>query len=218
MKLLTMRLRTLLLLMVPIALLCGFMVALRSAKMASRQSVCQSHLEYIYGSLLRHRLGRGHYPPAVYPDRFAVNQHSWRAVASIQSSGDFSYSNYNLFQPWNSPANIKTAAEAHLDFFRCPNNQAVGVMDTNYVAVIVNGVSTLELADAIPNGAPEAARQVLLIEYQNSGIGWTEPRDLDIKDLAKLGPGADPDGIGVLFADGSFRRFRVEELPALFRH
>ncbi len=59
---------------------------------------------------------------------------------------------------------------------------------------------------------------VLLIEYPNSDILWTEPRDLDIKDLDKLAPGADEHGLGVLFADGHFERLSLPELRWLLTH
>ena len=215
MKLRPMRLRTLLILMVPIALFLTVATRARWARTMANQAQCHSNLAFLNIQLSNYRLNHGRYPPAVFPGRRSATPHSWRAIVHAESHVDDFAAVYNLFQPWNSPGNRK-AADDTPRVFGCRNNHTHGSRAANYVAVIDGDVSTLDLAAAIPPGAPEEARQVLLVEYPNSDIAWTEPRDLDVTELSRLGPGSDPGGIGVLFADGSFRRLRREDIPVLF--
>ena len=43
---------------------------------------------------------------------------------------------------------------------------------------------------------------MMLVEVKNSGIGWAEPRDLDIGQPMALPPGNHPNGNLAVFADG----------------
>lgn len=139
--------------------------------------------------------------------------HSWRALAYWELGTEFTRT-YDIAKPWDTPANLKAAAVTP-QCFGCPNTQGRPPPFTNFVAVVDRGVSSLERANALGPGSPEAARLVLLIEYPNSEIPWTEPRDLDLSDLPKLAAGSDPDGLGVIFADGHFRRMPRGELLKL---
>ncbi len=124
---------------------------------------------------------------------------------------------YDFSLPWNAPRNRPLSREVP-DEFVCDNNQYRSARFTNYVAWVDHGVSSLERASAIPRNSPQAAEFILILEYPNSDILWTEPRDLDIKDLDKLAPGADPHGLGVLFADGHFERLPLPKLRRRLTH
>ena len=139
---------------------------------------------------------------------------SWRAYIRQYISDGFNQK-YDLERPWSTPAN-QHVVNIGARLFCCPNNQEEPNRFTNYVAVIDHGVSTFDQANQIPKGSPEEAKQVLVIEYPNSDILWTEPRDLDVTELHKLAEGNDPLGLGVLFADGSFRRMKRAEVLKLF--
>jgi prepilin-type processing-associated H-X9-DG protein len=59
------------------------------------------------------------------------------------------------------------------------------------------------------DGLKNPAETILLVELHNTGINWTEPRDLDISELAKVTTNCHSGGFHALFADG-----HVELLPA----
>lgn len=217
-RLLQIRLRTLLLVVIPAALVLAVAAAVSRARTDANASSCHGSMAQIALGLLNYRELHGHFPPAAFTGAGGTRLHSWRVLllADIEGVG-WSVGvgrTYNMAQPWNSPGN-RSAAELGPALFRCRNNQGESGHSANYVALIDRGVSSFERADAIPRGSPEAARQVLVIEYPNSHIFWTEPRDLDLDDLSRLSPGADPRGLGVVFADGHYERMALAELRAL---
>jgi len=204
----------LLVLMVPVALFAVLASGVQRARRAANESSCHGRMFFIYAHLisLRDRRG-GAYPPTVDLGADGTPMHSWRAFV-LAEVGAYPCT-YDLMQPWNSAANLKAAGE-NAAMYACPNNQGRPPRFTNYVAVVDRGVSTLARASAIPQGSPEEARQVLLIEYPNSDIPWAEPRDLDVNELSKLTAGSDPGGLGVLFADGTYLRLPLAEVLNLF--
>jgi len=209
------RLWHLLILMIPTAIVCFFVSVAQQAMVYTNRSNCYNNLFYNAIQLVKYRDGYGHYPPAVFTGEGRKPVHSWRVLTYNLGGNDLASDyEYNLGEPWDSPGNLKAAAAP--SWLVCRNNQSDPRRYTNYVAVINRGVSTLQRADAIPRGSPEAARQVLLIEYPNSDILWTEPRDLDADDLGKLDEGNDLWGIGVVFADAKVRRVSLAELRKLF--
>lgn len=213
---LRMSVRTMLILIVPAALASWLAVGVRSARTAARESQCFNNPYYTYVQLLNYRSTYGHYPRDVSSRLMVGAMHSWRAVLHAYERTDNFAAVYDLTQPWNSPGNL-VAARVAPNQFVCPNNCNNGVRTTSYVAVIEDGISSLDRADALPREGPEVSRQVLLLEVPNSDIVWTEPRDLDVADLSRLDPTGDPDGIMVVFADGATRRMKVEAVRALFR-
>ena len=203
--------------MIPLALAFTLIAAVGQARKAARESQCHGNLSgQIHIALLnlRDRLG-GHYPPLVTLGPDGKPMYGWRAQVHREAAGSYFGIGYDFAQPWNCAGNLK-AARVGWRMFNCPNNQTEAGPMTNFVAVIDRGVSTLALASAIPPGFPAEAKQVLVIEYPNSDILWTEPRDLDVTELAKLADGNDSKGLGVLFADGKFRRIPRAEVLKLF--
>jgi Protein of unknown function (DUF1559) len=212
------RLRSLVLALIPLAMLFALASAVARARASANAAVCHGNMSQMAIHLLNYREIYGHFPPAVFTGDGTTPPQSWRVLLHTymeQSTWQVGFGrNYDLTRPWNSPGNLATANPMPASF-ACKNNQGEPPKYTNYVAVIDRGVSSLESADAIPRGSPEEARHVLLIEYPNSTTPWNEPRDLDVDDLAKLNQGVDP-GIGVIFADARFRRVSLAELLKLF--
>jgi len=207
--------RHLLVLMVPLALVFAFVGFAHRARREARQSQCHG---YLGGQVclalinLGDRLGR--YPPTVTFGPDGKPMHSWRTQVFRELGAPGC--SYDFTQPWDSPANLAVASRAYKTY-NCPNNQSDSGPLTNYVAIIDRSLSSLDRANKVPRGSPDSADLVLLIEYPNSDILWTEPRDLDVTELDKLADGNDPRGLGVLFADGGFRRMPRAEVLKLFR-
>lgn len=207
------RLRTLLVLTVPPALALLLAIPVRKARSAAWESVCECNFCYIATALLNFRDRHGHFPDDESVQSSTRPRQSWRVYLYRDEYYDETFNaSYKFDLPWDHPKNLPFSRQCPNGFF-CPNNQSEPARFTNYVAVIgLDGVSSLDHATAIPKDSPEAARHIMVIEYPNSDILWTEPRDLDLSDLDKLTPGADEHGLGVLFADAHFERLPLPEL------
>ena len=210
------RLKTwhLLVLMVPLSLFCSLMPMVRAARKAAREVQCRINLEecVILLNEIRDRTGR--YPPAVTPGPDGKPMHSWRAYLASSAQRP-AVAGYDFLQPWSSPVNLKAAAVAPREFV-CPNTQAEPPRFANFVAVTDHGVSTFDRANTIPARSAPASKQILLIEYPNSDILWTEPRDLDVTELDKLTQGAETQGLAVIFADRTVRRLPLAAVLKAF--
>jgi hypothetical protein len=214
MKAIRIRLWHVFFLMILVALALALVSTYGLAKKEMHETSCRGNFSQIYVHLLNLRDSQGRYPPAVSTDADGRPMHSWRAQVYAMARGTLGRE-YDLMQPWDSPANRK-AAQTVPPMFVCGNNQSEPARFSNYVVIIDRGQSTLDRASAIPKGSPDEARQILVIEDPGSVVRWTEPRDLDSADLPKLLVGADPHGIGVLFADGTFRRMKREQILMLY--
>ena len=193
---------------------CNPFNTIHEARQAARNSQCYGCMDAIYHLLRELRYEPGHYPPVAKRGQNGKPMTSWRSQVYLQGSRP-PVIRYKIDEPWDSPANQQVAKTLPLMMY-CENDQAALPRFTNYVAVIEQGISTFEKADKLPDGSPELAKQPLIIEYPNSDIGWTEPRDLDVTELHKLGEPKDPKGLGVMFADGTFRRMSRVEVLKLF--
>lgn len=191
--------------MIPIAMFAAVAAAVARSRTAARQSQCHGEMFYLGHMLVCYRSRTGHFPPAVSYATDGTPMHSWRALAWTESSSDFTRL-YNFAQPWNSPSNLKAAADPARNL-ACPNTQGDSPRYTNYVAVdFRDGTSTLSRADSGIGIDTDHPDRILFIEYPGSIIPWTAPRDIGIDEVARFGPGDDPRGLGVILADGSFRR------------
>ena len=120
------------------------------------------------------------------------------------------FATFHHGEAWNGPNNSKLQSVA-IEEYHCPQDVDSPATDTSYVAVVGPGT-------AWPDGAPANLKDItdghadtiLLVEVENSGIHWMEPRDLHIVQRA---PGVNPakgQGISsshkhaanVCFADG----------------
>lgn len=115
--------------------------------------------------------------------------HSWRVlILPFMESGDLLYKRYNFNEPWDGPNNKKLLAERPPEY-KCPSDPSTSAIDsttTNYVAVVGSTAAwqrdkSTSLKD--PDLQREKTTSILLIETDDSGIPWTEPRDICLDDL-----------------------------------
>lgn len=204
-------LRHLLIAMIPIAMFTALAAAVGRARTEAKQSQCHGEMFQLGHALRGYRYRTGHFPPAVSFAPDGSPMHSWRAFAFAEIGSDFGRL-YNFALPWDSPGNLKAAAGLDRNL-ACPNTQGDSPRYTNYVAVLFrDGTSTLSRADSGIGIDTDHPDRILFLEYPDSTIPWTAPRDLGVDELASLGPGDDPRGLGVILADGSFRRLSREEI------
>jgi hypothetical protein len=200
--------------MVPLALLFSLGTVARKARSAVRESQCRGNLCWIAVHLLNFRETYGHFPAAASPDAGSSHAMSWRVRLNHYIGPSYVTAPapaYHASQRWNSAANLRVS-RVMPPWLSCPNTQPDSARFANYVALIDRGVSSFAKADAILPGRPEAAGAILVVEYPASDIPWTEPRDLDVKDLDRLSRGVDLSGLGVIFADGHRETLTLPEL------
>jgi hypothetical protein len=160
--------------------------AIGSCPEAVRRIVCLNNMKQIAMALKNYEKRCGCLPPPAFLDTDGRNMHSWR-VAILPDLGHTDiYTQYDFNQPWDGPENAALLA-SRPDVFRCPTqaDSAIGKsMGTNYLAVTGRNAAwrsdkTTNLNNPALRGRAEDT--VLLIE-DNSGIPWTQPRDVCLDD------------------------------------
>jgi hypothetical protein len=151
---------------------------------------CYNRLQSLWFGLRAYREKNGSFPPAYVTDAKGKRIHGWRAL--ILPELDDRYNSYDYTQPWDSPKNQPLLAAAR-ELFHCSGSDGVPpatVSDTSYVAVVGPDAA---FAGGKPrkrgeNDFPDnGSTTIMLIEVANSGIPWTEPRDLDLSELHVTG-------------------------------
>jgi hypothetical protein len=204
-------LRHLMLWMIPVALIASCFASLaehgRRASQTARASQCTANL-FRVGFLLRNYHDRhGSFPPAYTVDSSGKRFQSWRTIILADEDPWFG-APYDALLPWDNPFNLHVVDNKQTEL-QCPNNQGESHRNTNFVALLKPGSSELGRGDPAPDA-------IVLVEYPNSDILWTEPRDLTLDELAKLNEGADGRGLNVWCADGRVRRMSKSELVGRF--
>lgn len=107
------------------------------------------------------------WPPASQPDAQGRPMHSWRVIlVRYLVSGDLpALGSYRTNEAWNSPHNSTIFGNKVLGFFHAPA-QNDWRSDTGYVAVVD------------PAAGPDEI--LMILEVEDSGIHWMEPRDLTV--------------------------------------
>src|SRR5438045_6915954 len=101
-------------------------------------------------------------------------------------------SQYNFNRPWNDPGNDRLT-KTELEIFKCPSDGSLGPYDTSYVAIIGAGTAWQpDHATKLSDMKDGTSNTILLVEMKNSGIRWSEPRDLDLNNLP---PGITPQNL-----------------------
>ena len=147
--------------------------------------------------------------------------HSWRVLILPYIEQTALYAQYRFDEPWDGPHN-RQLADQIVPVFHCPSSASKDRTETNYVAVVSPNTiwppgGTARRAD-VTDGPGQT---ILLVEVENSGIHWMEPRDLDWAAMsANINPRA---GLGissshrraahVALADGRVRALSDDTTP-----
>src|SRR5262249_17806187 len=139
------------------------------------------HLKQIGLALENYHAVYGSLPPAYIADAKGRPMHSWRVLILPYLDRSDIYSKYDFNEPWDGPNNSKLAALMP-DCCRSPSRSSKQPKtETSYVAIVGSetmwpggkSVSLSDIADGTSN-------TVAVVEIENSGIHWMEPRDLSI--------------------------------------
>jgi prepilin-type processing-associated H-X9-DG protein len=176
------------------------------------RSDCRNNLRQIGFALQQYHDVYGSFPPAYVADANGKPMHSWRVLQLPYLENRMLYQQYDFNEPWDGPNNRRLAKYC-ITCFRCPHSTSP-FAETNYVVVI--GSRTLWPGAAggsfedVPGGTQQT---VLVVETADSGIVWSEPRDLDASTMnvtinSARGKGVSSLHLGgahVVMADGSVR-------------
>ena len=179
-----------------------------------RRTECKNNLKQLALALHNYHDKYDCFPPAYIADQHGRPIHSWRVLLLPFLEFKPLYDDYRFDEPWDGPHNRKFAA-MNLNVFRCPNDKSPEG-ETNYLVVVgaktvFPGAKCVKISE-ISSGTTNT---VLLVEVADSGIKWSEPRDLsDVKAARGINPNAGmgisshhEGGAQIAFADGSVRFF-----------
>lgn len=154
-----------------------------------RLMTCHQQLREIALALQAYEQDHGQLPPPVVMDPQGKPLYSWRVLILpyLGAEAQAVYANFHLAEPWDSTHNGALANSAPPAIFRCPADQSLN-QETSYL--LVTGPSTLFGGSANPQSAAVAAgdgrdQTLLLVEAHGCGVVWSEPRDIDIVQLAR---------------------------------
>ncbi len=174
------------LLLLPAAVLVLFVLVravgevLDAPRAPSRANACRNQLKQITIALQNYHDVWRSFPPACTYDAKGRPMHSWRVLLLPFLEETVAYQKYDRTQPWNSPYNLRALQTVDASIFHCPASH--GQPDeASYLAVVGSetvwpdgqGVRTRQIADG-------TSRTILLVEVENSGIHWAEPRRLAV--------------------------------------
>lgn len=189
--------------------------ALPRAPEAARRMVCTNNLKLIGLALENYHDTYDTLPPAYVVDADGRPLYSWRVLLLPYLEEKTLYAQFHLDEPWDSPHNLALAKQLP-SLFECPSHpRTPGRTITPYVAIVDQdslwpGETALTLQD-VTDGTMNT---LAVVEWPESDIVWTEPRDLTRKTLPKwwhpdaqtlAGKHRHPGGVNVVMADCAVR-------------
>jgi hypothetical protein len=156
-----------------------------SARMESpRRANCISNLRQIGLALHNYHDAHKRFPPAFIADEQGRPMHSWRVLVLPYLERTALYEAYRFEEPWDGPNNRRLLTEG-VSVYRCPSDPSPPQM-TSYVAIAGPGTAWDDPDGKALNAFSDGASStILVVEIANSDIHWMEPRDLDIRKIAK---------------------------------
>ncbi len=137
----------------------------------------ENNMRQLAAAVRMYEAEHGPLPRVVY-DEAGRPMHSWRVLILPQFREFKLYKRYRFEEPWNSPHTL-TVAEDMPPLSASPRPRSAAANATGYLAVF---------SSAEENGnvghLPLAETPVMLVEFPNSEIFWTEPRDLPLSELS----------------------------------
>lgn len=199
--------------------------AVNAAREAARKSQCKNLMKQMGLSLQVYEAQYGSLPPAYLADDGGTPMHSWRLLLTPSLERNDLYDAYDFDEPWNGRTNAPLAQQMPQDY-ACPSDAANDGTLTSYVAVtgpgfVFDGAKAVRFRDVLDG----TSYTIALVELANSGIPWTEPRDMTFDDFVlRVQDRSVSDHIGgfnAVFVDGSTQFISYdgldrETLKALF--
>lgn len=177
----------------------------------SAQTQCMNNLSRIARALSTYAATHGAYPPAVTYDKDGKPMHSWR-VLILQELGEYdTHNKYKFDEPWDSPDNSTLVGTQCPRVFISParpDHQYAA--ESSYFLVVGDGTI---FPSTTPPLTPSQIRDgqdntLIVVEAQNTSHVWTEPIDVDFRNLKGTANsvgigGTHTQGFTAGFADGT---------------
>ena len=190
--------------------MCLFLPKVNVSRESIRRAACRTHLRSIGVALRGYHDVYGTFPPAYTVDAEGNPMHSWRVLILPFLDHQGLAARYCFDEPWDGPNNSALLVERPSEF-SCPSDPG-NQDDTNYLAIVGpeagwDGARPLG-KDDIPG---DRRAVVLLVEARETGIAWSEPRELPYEEAIAginredvFGISSNhPHGAHTLFLDGS---------------
>jgi hypothetical protein len=163
---------------------------------ASSSAFCGASLRAVGWAIETYYQAHGSYPPAYSVDATGGRLYSWRASISrfVEIRG------FDFNRPWNGRENRKLAAIGQ-PAFHCVGD-ASPTTDTTFVAVVGPDAGWCGSTPRTLAEFSDPRTAILLLECENSGINWAEPRDITPEVAISLVRDPAKDGVYASFADG----------------
>lgn len=161
-----------------------FQPVVEYSRASSHRRECAANLRRIGVALLAYEQAHGTLPPAFVEDEAGNRLHSWRVLILpyLGPEEKTLAAEYDFSEAWDSQKNMKLMGKIP-DVYRCHSDEAETPESENETSYLVFvGKQT-----AFPGATPVSRAQVsdgtrqtiYVVEATATGIGWTEPRDLD---------------------------------------
>lgn len=163
-------------------LLAIFFPSIQRAGEAARRAQCTANLGRIGVAMQAYYADYGCFPPGYVADKRGRPLHSWRALLLPYLDPPLA-AQYRYDEPWDGPNNSRLAGRIP-SVYRCPSEISESRNTTNYV--VINGADTIFDGETCTKRAEitdGAADTLLVVEMEESGIAWLEPRDLRIEQI-----------------------------------
>jgi Protein of unknown function (DUF1559) len=135
-------------------------------------------------ALVNYAEEHGGLPPAYTTNGTGKPMHSWRVLLLPYLGQESLYSQIDLNEPWDSPAN-RRLLEQMPEYYRSPLEAETHGTATNYFAVVGSHAPWWSAEHSKPwNTANDD--EILLIEVVGSKTPWMEPRDPTIEELLDM--------------------------------
>ncbi|MCA9270131.1 MAG: DUF1559 domain-containing protein [Planctomycetales bacterium] len=193
--------------------------AINAARSAAQRNGSTNNVRNIALALMNYESTHGKFPPQYTVDADGNPLHSWRTLLLPFLEELSLYNQIDLDQPWDSGGNLGLATR-QLPTFQSPRFRDPPET-TNYVAIAGEGMffdgpkerTLRDIGDGISN-------TIVIVEIQDSDIGWAEPRDLTWDEMqwadAGGGPNSLPSAAVVGFADIHSRVITSDIDPQIF--
>jgi prepilin-type processing-associated H-X9-DG protein len=195
---------------------------------AAYRSYCANNLKQISLSMHNYHDTFGSFPPAYLTNEEGQPLLSWRVLLLPFMDHQELYEQFHLDEPWDSPHNRALIDDMPRrdGSYQCAADRDEQATETNYVMIVgPDTVSEGPVSRSFREIRDGTSHTIAVVEVADSGIQWTEPRDLRADQISFQVN--DPErpaisskhngGANVVIVDGSVKLVFDKNDPGLIR-